>query len=266
MSGWTKERALRELRALIRKIDMLLTKRRNSSEHIRWVARCFAFLEEIFGRNSRYYLSFASFTWSETGTVIVGGPHDPEGSRDPQAALERKHQTVYLKQLESARGLLEAAADHLKRAGLDTVYEGKDTAPESSLILRVMNIAERGLRKAMRKKPTREKEIQDAFETLLIGAKIPYSREKERIEYSSKTYTPDFTVRKIDLAIDIKLCSKGSREREIIKEINDYILAYGTEFGNLIFVVYDLGFIRDIDNFKYEFEKKQNVFVVVVKH
>ena len=92
------------------------------------------------------------------------------------------------------------------------------------------------------------------------------AREKERIQYSSKTYTPDFTIRKIDLAIDIKLCSKESRERGIIREINDYILAYRTEFGNLIFVVYDLGIIRDIGRFKYEFEKKQNVFVKVVKH
>ena len=80
------------------------------------------------------------------------------------------------------------------RANLDSVYEGKDTAPESSAIIRIINIAEQKLRKAIRDRPSGEKEIQDAFENLLIGADIPYSRETESIEYSSKTYTPDFSV------------------------------------------------------------------------
>lgn len=161
---------------------------------------------------------------------------------------------------------MQAASDHLKRADLASVYQGKNTAPESSAILKIINIAERKLRKIIRGTPSREKEIQDAFENLLIGADIPYSRETEKIEYSSKTYTPDFTIQKIDLAIEIKLCASKDREKEIIAEINDDILAYQTKYGNLFFIVYDTGFIRDIDRFVSSFEENQNVIVKVIKH
>ena len=266
MNSWTKKIALSELKALIKEIDNLYTQHRYSADHMRWIARTLAFLEEVFGRNSRYYLTFASFPWSETSSILVGGPTDPEGSWNPQAALEKKHQAAYLSQLESAKGLLQAASDHLKRSNIASVYEGKDTMPESSAIIRIINIAERKLRKTIRGKPTYEKEIQNAFENLLIGTDVPYSRETERIEYSSKAYTPDFTIQKIDLAIDIKLCARERREKEIIAEINDDILAYQTKYGNLFFIVYDVGFIRDTDRFIGAFEKNQNVIVKVVKH
>jgi hypothetical protein len=127
-------------------------------------------------------------------------------------------------------------------------------------------LAERKLRKIIRTPPTREKEVQDSFETLLIGADVEYSRETDSIEYSSKTYTPDFTVPKADLAIELKLCPKHEREKEMIAEINDDILAYKTKYGNILFVIYDCGFIRDVDRFVEHFEKNENVIVKVIKH
>ena len=62
----------------------------------------------------------------------MGGPGDPEATWDPARAVERRHQQAYLKDLEAARGFLLGAADHLERADLSSVYEGKDTAPKSS--------------------------------------------------------------------------------------------------------------------------------------
>jgi hypothetical protein len=261
MGSWTKETALSELDELIKEIGKLSTQYRYSADHMRWIARTLAFLEEVFGRDSRYYLTLASFHWSETISYPIR-----VSAADPQGDIEKINHTAYLRQLESAKGLLQAASDHLKRTALSSVYQGKDTAPESSAILRIINIAERKLRKVIRDIPSREKEIQDAFENLLIGADIPYSRETESIEYSSKTYTPDFTIQKIDLAIEIKLCPREGREKEIIGEVNDDILAYQTKYGNLLFVVYDVGFIRDADRFIDVFEKNQNVIVRVVKH
>ncbi len=64
----------------------------------------------------------------------------------------------------------------------------------------------------------------------------------------------------------MKLCNRPEREKEIIAEINDDILAYSSRFGNLLFVVYDLGFIRDIDRFASTFEQHEGVLVRVVKH
>lgn len=265
-SKWTKEKALSELDELAKCTVALASQRRFSADHTRWTARTSAFLEEVFGRNSRYYQTFSNFTWEKTGSLVFGGPGDPEGSWNPGKAIERIHQEEYRNQLETARGLLLAAKDELERKDLTAVYQGKDTAPESSAIVKIINLAEHKLRKTIRSKPDNEKQVQDAFENLLIGADIDFSRETERIEYSSKTYTPDFTVPKLDLAMEIKLCNRDGREKEMIEEINDDIMAYQVKYGNLMFVVYDLGFIRDIERFSSAFEKNQNVVVRVVKH
>jgi hypothetical protein len=100
----------------------------------------------------------------------------------------------------------------------------------------------------------------------LIGADITYSRETESIEYSSKTYTPDFTMPKIDLAVDIKICNRSGREKEIIAEINDDILAYKKKYGNLFFIIYDIGHIRDIEKLAKQFEEIEGVIIKVIKH
>lgn len=263
---WTKEQALLQLDNYISKIPALKKQYRFSSEHTRWVADVLEFLEEVFGRQSVYYLNIKALRWYETGTFIVGGPADPEGSWDPETAVKKRHKEAYVRNLESAKGFLLAASDKLKRSSINEVYEGKDTPPESSSIVRVINIAEHQLRKVIRKQPISEIDVQDAFENLLIGAGIEYSREAESIEYSSKTYRPDFTVPKIDLAIDIKLNGRKEREKKIIAEINDDILAYKTKYGNIFFVIYDLGFIRDVKKFSRNFEENQNVIVRVVKN
>ena len=80
----------------------------------------------------------------------------------------------------------------------------------------------------------------------MIGADLALllKRETDSIEYSSKTYVPDFTMRKLDLAIEIKLCNREGREKEIIAELNDDILAYRIKYGNLLFLIYDVGQIR----------------------
>jgi hypothetical protein len=251
----------------VSRIANLRSQPRFGSDHIRWVANTLAFLEEVFGQESRYYLSFAHLDWQQSGEVVVGGPWDPLGADDPPAALEREHQKAYLRHLDVAEGLLFAASDQLRRVDdITTVYKGKDTAPESSLILKVINLAEHKLRKTIRNSPSAEEEIQQAFENLLIGADIDYTRDQENVIYSSKTYRPDFIIGKIDLAVEIKLCHRDRREKEIIAEINDDILAYQTRWSNLLFIVYDVMLIRDVDVFTSSFEKNENVIVKVVKH
>jgi len=264
-SPWSKETALAELRALAEASRALERKESFSEEHTRWLTRVLAVLEEVFGRKSRYYLSVAALDWQQTGSFMLGGPGDPEASWNPEKALERRHHQAYLKDLGAARGFLLGAADHLERADLASVYEGKDTAPESSAIIKVISLAGAKLRKVIRSTPKNEKEVQNAFDSLLVGADMPYSRESDRIAYSSKAYVPDFTMAQLDLAIEIKLCAGEGREKEIIAEINDDILAYQTRYGNLIFVVYDVGQIRDVERFTASFERHGNVVVRVVK-
>jgi hypothetical protein len=204
---WTKEAALDELKRLADQTHTLSGKSPSHDEHVRWWANTMRVLEEVFGGRSRYYLSVAQLRWYETGSFIVQGYWNVDEER------AKRHQEAYERDLGAARGLLLAAIDHLDSSDVVSVYEGKDTPPESSAIVRVINLAEHKLRKTIRDAPTREKEVQDAFENLLIGADLSYSRETERIEYSSKTYTPDFTMMQIDLAIEIKLCGRDGRER-----------------------------------------------------
>ncbi len=263
---WTKEVVLGRLQALREETIALESWRRLSEDHTRWLISTLQFVEDVFGPRSRTYLGIASLRWEAPRPMIVGGPSDPMGSIDPDAARERKDQEGYVRDLATARGVLAAAIERLNILELDEVYEGKDSGPESSAIVKVINLAEHKLRKVIRAKPSTEKEVQDAFEGLLIGADLPYSRETDRIEYSSKTYQPDFTMTKLDLAIDMKLCARDGREKELPAEINDDILAYQAKYGNLLFIVYDVGFIRDVERFADSFEQHQNVVVRVVKH
>lgn len=263
---WIKETAFEEINKLLTEIDNLSKVKAFSADHIRWQQRVITFFEEVFGKDSSYYRSFILLTWHREGHFLVGGISDPEGSFNPQVAIEREHHKAYLNQLDSSKGLLLAAQDELGRKNIEDVYVGKDTGPEASLIVKIINLAEHKLRKIIRKLPENEKIIQDAVESLLIGADVPYSRETDSIEYSSKTYVPDFSVQRADLAVEIKICNRDGREKEIIAEINDDILAYKTKYGNIIFVVYDIGKIRDIDRFGKNFEEQEGVIIKIVKH
>jgi hypothetical protein len=183
-----------------------------------------------------------------------------------ESETEYQHQTAYLEHLEAAKGLLRAARHELEQKGLQAVYQGKNTAPESSTLVKVVALTERKLRKIMREAPKNEREVQNAIETLFVAADIEHAREIDRFEYSSKSYIPDFTLSKIDLAVEIKICNRADREKEIIAEINDDILAYKQKYGNILFVIYDLGFIRDVEKFKEHFEQQDQVLVQVIKH
>ncbi|MCK5260044.1 MAG: hypothetical protein KAJ70_03190 [Candidatus Omnitrophica bacterium] len=266
MKKWTKETAISQLKAFIDEISSLKGFKRLSAEHTRWLMGTLGFLKEIFGQSSEYYVSINSLTWQQTGTIIFGGPGDPAGVGNPAAAIERRHQQAYLDQLDTAKGVLMAGLDNLERSKLEDVYQEKNMRSESSALFKILNILEKKLRKVIRNKPEAEKEIQEAIENLLIATDISYVREGESIDYSSKKYIPDFTISKLDLIIEVKLCATKQKEKDLIAEINDDILAYQTKHGNIIFVVYDCGFIRDIEKFSAIFEKNENVIVRVVKH
>ena len=124
---WTKESALEELERLIAEIKNLRSRTAHSAEHVRWHQTVVSLFEEVFGRDSRSFSSFTLLTWRRQGSFLVGGIGDPEGSYNPQAAIDREHHQAYLEQLETARGLLLAAKDELERKGLERVYQGKDS-------------------------------------------------------------------------------------------------------------------------------------------
>jgi len=229
--------------------------------HVKWVCDTLLFLEDIFGRNSNFYQALDGLNWEHEGRFEY-----EKGFYD--AKVRFLNQRAYEQGLDLAQGLLESGIDLLKRKGIDSVYEGKDTPKEASEIVKIVYLIENKLRKVIRDKPTKEAEIQDALESLFIGAGLDgeFTREKERIPYSSKTYTPDFVFKRIGTVVETKFCDNVVREKEIIREINDYMVAFQTKYPNLIFAVYDVGIIRDREEFKESFEQKKSVIVIIVKH
>lgn len=119
-------------------------------------------------------------------------------------------------------------------------------------------------------KPESETEVQDVIEVLLIGRGqrkgIDYDRETGRVKISGKESIPDFILRPMSAALEVKLIdSRGDRSR-VVDEINADIAAYSTRYAHLIFLVYDLGQISNQEEFVRDFELKGNVKVLIVKH
>jgi len=126
------------------------------------------------------------------------------------------------------------------------------------------------LRKAVLQEPKNEKQVQDVVEALLIGrglAKgIDYDREVGRVKVSIKEVVPDFVLHKLNMAIEVKLSKDKDRSKAIVDEINADIQAYGKKYSRLLFIIYDMGSIRDETEFKQDLENSQNTSVIVVKH
>jgi len=118
--------------------------------------------------------------------------------------------------------------------------------------------------------PQKEKEIQNAVESLFLGKGynkgIDYDRETGKFLYSSKEYIPDFIIPKLRICIEIKLIKETSRKSKIIEEINADITAYSKEYENILFVIYDIGIIRDELEFCRDIENNEGVKVIIVKH
>lgn len=134
----------------------------------------------------------------------------------------------------------------------------------------ISNFIRSKLRASIFSIPSKETEVQNVIESLLIGRNmvkgIDYDRETGKFEFSGKEYIPDFILPKMNLCLEVKLLREGKRSR-IIDEINADITAYSTKYERLLFVVYDLGVIRDEAEFCRDIENAgSNIKVVIVKN
>jgi REase_DpnII-MboI len=137
-------------------------------------------------------------------------------------------------------------------------------------LLSIRDSFKANLRRAIFTVPKREREIQDTVEQIMIGRGlskgIDYDRESGRVKVSAKEAVPDFILIKYNLALEVKLLKDPSRRSELIDEINADIRAYSTKHQYLLFLIYDMGAIRDEAEFKLDLEDATNIFVEVVKH
>lgn len=126
------------------------------------------------------------------------------------------------------------------------------------------------LRRGIFAAPQDEKEIQNSIETLLAGrgmAKgIDYDRETGRVKTSGKESIPDFIFDNLKLCLEVKLSKSREDLRRIVDEINADVRSYATKYERQIYVLYDLGVIRDEAEFKKDIESAPGVSVLIVKH
>ena len=117
--------------------------------------------------------------------------------------------------------------------------------------------------------PSDEKEVQDHLQMFLDaqGYKrgLDYVRESGRVLFATKEYVPDFALVQSKTVIEVKILKDGSRKSKMIEEMNADYSAYTKEYNSIIYLVYDLGFISNVEEFKRDFEAKGNVKVVVIK-
>ena len=125
------------------------------------------------------------------------------------------------------------------------------------------------LRTAIFDVPQKEMEVQNAIESLLVGRGmtkgVDYDRETGKFEFSGKEYIPDFIIPKLNLCLEVKLLKVGKKSK-IIEEINADTTAYSKQYDRQMFIVYDLGVIRDEAEFKRDIENCGEIKVIIVKH
>jgi len=122
------------------------------------------------------------------------------------------------------------------------------------------------LRAFFQSPPGSEHEVQNELEKLLIARNYEYEKESPSFDFSGKKYKPDFVFESRKTVLEVKLCNSGQKSKKIVDEIGADIAAYMTRFKHLVFVIYDLGFIRNPTKFKGDIERIcPNVVVLIVQ-
>ncbi len=118
--------------------------------------------------------------------------------------------------------------------------------------------------------PKSEKEVQDNLERLFIGNNmnkgVDYDRETGKFNFSGREYIPDFIFPNLKTCLEVKLLKEKAKKSKTIEEINADITAYSKQYNEILFLIYDIGVINDITEFKRDIEASGNVKVIIVKH
>lgn len=153
-------------------------------------------------------------------------------------------------------------------------------APNSlSFSAKIVKTLQERFRTQFSEPPENERVVQDKVQQFLAAngykAGIDYERESGKFLFAGREYIPDFVLHennpdfvfmKLNSAIEVKLLRDRSKKSRIIEEMNADYSAYTKEYSMIIFLVYDLGVINDVDEFARDFESKGNVSVIVIKH
>lgn len=181
----------------------------------------------------------------------------------------------------STRGLVDEGIDLIptvKQALLGYIQEVKELVenPEDlkkviakTDFIEIIKDIEKNFRKIVKDDPNNERDVQDFLETFFDVKDYDFLREKENIDFSKKVFIPDFTQKKLSIAIEVKFLDKKDKVKQIIEEMSADIKPYSKKWKNILFLVYDKGGnIRDVDSFIKDFNQDGDVIIkgIVIKH
>ena len=205
---------------------------------------------------ARKYMQVVSLVGAEIQLPPVLDYYDLEKIPDATSTIAIQQKEVFesiYANVSLLRAFLETEADVL-----------------SNEILSLRDFFQSRLRSAIFDAPERERAVQDAVEQLLIGRGLQkgqdYDREVGRVKLSVKESVPDFVVWQASIAIEVKLIKTAERVRRVIDEISADVAAYSKRYHHMLFLVYDIGHIRDELEFRHDLENVPNVSVLIVKH
>ena len=118
--------------------------------------------------------------------------------------------------------------------------------------------------------PEKEKYVQEQLRKFLDAQGyrkgIDYERESGRVMFAGREYVPDFVLKHSNSVIEVKFLKDKGHKSKMIEEMNTDYSAYTKEYDSIIYLIYDLGIISDVQEIKRDFEAKGNVKVIVIKH
>lgn len=142
---------------------------------------------------------------------------------------------------------------------------------EAEEIETITQLIKSKLRSVTHSKPTKETEVQNNLENLLIARNyakgIDYDRETGRVKTGVKESVPDFNLDRLSLCIEVKLLKDTSTPSKITEEINADITAYSKKYKTVLFVIYDAaGKIQNEEQFKTNIVNAGRVLIEIIKH
>ena len=180
---------------------------------------------------------------------------------------------VYLRSEEGSLTIAPYIADFLSMRGQDLGVE--PVVDELAALARsfsgrrretIEEVLEKSLRMAFKNSPPdSEKEVQHYVDVILCASGYHFIREGPTFFFSLKGFRPDYTVGPGDLVIEVKLCRGPKDVSRVVEEMSADIKPYLKKHSSILFLVFDLGGIYDVDKFREDFEAERNVRVAVVK-
>lgn len=212
------------------------------------------------------YSSYATFLRKYNALAKQAAPLLPNTTMLDQVSLDKvksSGNTTWPEQKE----YFDAA--YANAALLKSLLEGAIGYAEDET-RNISDFIQSNLRRIIFKVPEKEIEIQNGIEALFVGRSMAkgtdYDREAGRVKASGKESVPDFIIPGLRLCLEAKLSKSVHELKPMVDEINADIRVYGTQYERQLYVVYDLGAIRDEEEFKRDLETAPGVSVLIIKH